>query len=55
MTLDLLSYLDEGLVFHENRADFTSFLNPEGTAPLDAQAGENLVKRMFARAQKMAR
>mgnify|MGYP003306697313 CR=1 FL=1 len=24
--------------------------NPEGTASLDAQAGEDLVKRMFARA-----
>ena len=49
MTLDLLSYLDEGLVFHENRV-ISPVSNPEGTASLDAQAGENLVKRMFARA-----
>ena len=49
MTLDLLSYLDEGLVFHDNRV-ISPVSNPEGTASLDAQAGENLVKRMFARA-----
>ena len=49
MTLDLLSYLDEGLVFHETRV-ISPVSNPEGTASLDAQAGENLVKRMFARA-----
>ena len=49
MTLDLLSYLDEGLVFHESRV-ISPVSNPEGTASLDAQAGENLVKRMFARA-----
>ena len=49
MTLDLLSYLDEGLVFHESRV-ISPVSNPEGTASLDAQAGESLVKRMFARA-----
>ena len=47
MTLDLLSYLDEGLVFHESRV-ISPVSNPEGTASLDAQAGESLVKRMFA-------
>ena len=49
MTLDLLSYLTKVLVFHENRV-ISPVSNPEGTASLDAQAGENLVKRMFARA-----
>ena len=49
MTLDLLSHVDEGLVFHSNPI-VSPVSNPEGTASLDAQAGENLVKRMFARA-----
>jgi len=49
MTLDLLSYLDEGLVFHETPV-ISPVSNPEGSASLDAQAGEDLVKRMFARA-----
>tara|TARA_B000000475_G_C15842078_1_gene384381 strand:- start:22 stop:678 length:657 start_codon:yes stop_codon:yes gene_type:complete len=49
MTLDLLSYLDEGLVFHDTPV-ISPVSNPEGTASLDAQAGEDLVKRMFARA-----
>ena len=49
MTLDLLSHVDEGLVFHANPV-VSPVSNPEGTASLDAQAGENLVKRMFARA-----
>ena len=49
MTLDLLSHVDEGLVFHTNPV-ISPVSNPEGAASLDAQAGENLVKRMFARA-----
>ena len=49
LTLDLLSFLDEGLVFHETPV-ISPVSNPEGTASLDAQAGEDLVKRMFARA-----
>ena len=49
VTLDLLSYLDEGLVFHDTPV-ISPVSNPEGTASLDAQAGEDLVKRMFARA-----
>lgn len=49
MTLDLLSHVDEGMVFHANPV-VSPVSNPEGIASLDAQAGENLVKRMFARA-----
>jgi tellurite resistance protein len=49
MTLDLLSHVDEGLVFHDSPV-VSPVSNPEGTASLDAQAGESLVKRMFARA-----
>ena len=49
LTLDLLSFLDEGMVFH-NSPVISPVSNPEGTASLDAQAGEDLVKRMFARA-----
>ena len=49
MTLDLLSHVDEGMVFHDSPV-VSPVSNPEGTASLDAQAGENLVKRMFARA-----
>ena len=49
MTLDLLSHLDEGLLYHEN-AISSPVSNPEGTASLDAQAGENLIRRMLARA-----
>jgi len=48
-TLELLSHLDEGLVFHENPV-ISPISNPDGTASLDAQAGENLVRRLFARA-----
>ena len=48
-TLELLSHLDEGLVFHDNPVT-SPISNPEGTASLDAQAGENLVRRLFARA-----
>ena len=49
MTLDLLSHVDEGMVFHESPV-VSPVSNPEGIASLDAQAGENLVKRLFARA-----
>lgn len=49
MTLDLLSHVDEGMAYHVNPV-VSPVSNPEGTASLDAQAGENLVKRMFARA-----
>ena len=48
-TLDLLSHLDEGLVYHENPV-VSPISNPEGKASLDAQAAENLVRRLFARA-----
>jgi DNA-binding MarR family transcriptional regulator len=49
MTLDLLSHLDEGMLYYEN-AISSPVSNPEGTASLDAQAGENLIRRMLARA-----
>ena len=49
MTLDLLSHVDEGMVFHNNPV-VSPVSNPDGIASLDAQAGENLVKRLFARA-----
>ena len=49
MTLELLSHLDEGMVYYES-AVISPVSNPEGTASLDAQAGENLMRRMLARA-----
>jgi tellurite resistance protein len=49
MTLELISHVDEGMKFHES-AVISPVSNPEGTASLDAQAGENLVRRMLARA-----
>jgi uncharacterized tellurite resistance protein B-like protein len=49
MTLDLLSHLDEGMVYYESPIS-SPVSNPEGTASLDAQAGENLIRRMLARA-----
>ena len=47
--LDLLSHIDEKMNYH-NSAVISPVSNPEGEASLDAQAGEQLVKRMFARA-----
>ena len=49
LTLDLLAHVDEGLVFHENPV-ISPVSNPEGLASLDARAGEDLVRRMLARA-----
>jgi hypothetical protein len=49
LTLELLSHVDEGMVYYES-AVISPISNPEGTASLDAQAGENLVRRMLARA-----
>ena len=49
LTLELLSHIDEGMVYYEN-AVISPVSNPEGTASLDAQAGENLIRRMLARA-----
>ena len=40
---------DEGHVYYENSV-ISPVSNPEGTASLDAQAGENLVRRVLARA-----
>ncbi len=48
-TLDLLSYVDEGMNYHTEPV-VSPVSNPEGTASLDAQAGENLIRRLFARA-----
>lgn len=48
-TLDLLSHIDEGMSYHENPV-VSPVSNPEGVASLDAQAGEHLVRRLFARA-----
>jgi DNA-binding MarR family transcriptional regulator len=47
--LDLLSHIDEKMIYHDS-AVISPVSNPEGEASLDAQAGEQLVKRMFARA-----
>jgi tellurite resistance protein len=48
-SLDLLSYVDEGMNFHDNPV-VSPVSNPEGVASLDAQAGEHLIRRLFARA-----
>jgi len=48
-SLDLLSFVDEGMNFHENPV-VSPVSNPEGVASLDAQAGEHLIRRLFARA-----
>lgn len=47
--LELLSHVDEGMVFHTS-ALISPVSNPEGMASIDAQYGEELVRRMFARA-----
>ena len=47
--LELLSHLDEGMNFFED-ALVSPVSKPEGIASLDAQYGEELVRRMFARA-----
>jgi len=48
-TLDLLSHIDEAMHYHENPV-VSPVSNPEGVASLDAQAGEHLIRRLFARA-----
>ena len=47
--LELLSHIDDNLVYHENPI-ISSISQASGTASLDAQSSEELVKRMFARA-----
>lgn len=47
--LELLSHLDEGLNYFETVL-VSPVSNPEGMASIDAQYGEELVRRMFARA-----
>jgi len=47
--LELLSHLDEGLNYFD-KALVSPVSNPEGMASIDAQYGEELVRRMFARA-----
>ena len=47
--LELLSHLDDALTYHST-ALISPLSNPEGTASIDAQYGEELVRRMFARA-----
>ena len=47
--LELLTHLDEGMNYHD-AALVSPVSNPEGMASIDAQYGEKLVQRMFARA-----
>lgn len=47
--LELISHVDDGMVYHAN-ALISPVSNPEGMVSIDAQYGEELVKRMFARA-----
>jgi len=49
--LDALSHLDEGMLYHETPV-ISPVSNPDGVASLDAQAGEELVRRMFGTAWK---
>ena len=48
-TLETLAHVDEHLVVHADPV-MSPVSHPEGSASLDAQAGEALVRRMFARA-----
>jgi len=48
-SLDLLSFIDEAMNFHDKPV-VSPVSNPEGVASLDAQAGEHLIRRLFARA-----
>ena len=48
-SLDLLSFIDEAMNFHDKPV-VSPISNPEGVASLDAQAGEHLIRRLFARA-----
>ena len=47
--LETLAHIDEHLAYHQNPV-LSPVSHPEGAASLDAQAGEALVRRMFARA-----
>ena len=47
--LETLAHIDENLVHHQSPF-LSPVSHPEGAASLDAQAGEALVRRMFARA-----
>jgi len=46
--LELLSHVDDAMVYHPH-ALISPVSNPEGMASIDAQYGEELVRRMFAR------
>jgi len=48
-TLETLAHIDEHFVVHADPV-MSPVSHPEGSASLDAQAGEALVRRMFARA-----
>ena len=48
-TLETLAHIDEHMVVHSDPV-MSPVSHPEGSASLDAQAGEALVRRMFARA-----
>lgn len=47
--LETLAHIDENLTYHQSPV-LSPVSHPEGAASLDAQAGEALVRRMFARA-----
>jgi len=47
--LNLIAHVDEGLTYHDDPL-VAPVSNPEGVASLDAQYGEELIRRMFARA-----
>ncbi len=47
--LEILSHIDDNLRYHDDPV-ITSIAKPSGTASLDAQSSEELMKRMFARA-----